>query len=155
MLAPATIQGRKIGDIEIAEIAGLMETNPGWGRWRLSKELAERWQWYAASGQLKDMAARTLLRKLDARGLIALPQPRCAPIRRRVDREPDWLDHVPPAPVVASLSALRPLQFQVVGPKDPDDRQFQRYLGQHHYLGYRGPVGHYVQLGIMRSCGAN
>ena len=94
-------------------------------------------------------------RKLHERGLIALPERRCAPVRRRVDPGPDWLDRVPPVPVVASLSALRPLQFQVVRPKDPDARLFQRYLCPHHDLGYRGPVGHYVQLGIMRSCGAN
>ena len=48
---------------------------------------------------------------------------------------------MPPEPVVASLRSLRPLQIQVVGPKDPDYRLFQRYLRQHHYLGHRGPVG--------------
>jgi hypothetical protein len=136
-----TIQGRRIGAAEIGEICGLMEQNPGWNRRRLSKALAERWHWYAASGQLKDMAARTLLGKLEDRGLIVLPPRRRAPVARRPDPGPDLFECVPPAPVEASLSSLRPLQIQVVGPKDADYRRFESYLRQHHYLGHRGPVG--------------
>ncbi len=74
-----TIQGRRIGGAEIAEIRGLIEQNPQWSRWRVSQALAQNWQWYAASGQLKDMAARTLLLKLHERGLIVLPERRRAP----------------------------------------------------------------------------
>lgn len=136
-----TIQGRRIGGAEIAEIRGLIEQNPGWHRRRLSEVLAERWHWYAASGQLKDMAARTLLLKLQERGLIVLPERRRAPVTRRLDPGPDLFDSLPAVPVVASLSSLRPLQIQVVGPKDADYRRFQSYLRQHHYLGHRGPVG--------------
>jgi hypothetical protein len=136
-----TIQGRRIGAAEIGEICGLMEQNPGWNRRRLSKALAERWHWYAASGQLKDMAARTLLGKLEDRGWIVLPPRRRAPVVRRSDPGLHLLEHEPPAPVEASLSSLRPLRIQVVGPKDAEYRRFQSYLRQHHYLGHRGPVG--------------
>jgi hypothetical protein len=58
-----------------------------------------------------------------------------------LDDGPELWESLPVAPVVASLSALRPLQIQVVRPKDPDYGLFQRYLRQHHYLGHRGPVG--------------
>ena len=152
MLEAETIQGRRISRVEIAEIQGLIEGHPQWSRRRLSEVVAERWQWYAASGQLKDMAARTLLLKLHERGLIALPERRRAPVRRRVDLGPDLLDALAPEPVVASLSSLRPLQIQVVGPKDPDYRLFQRYLRQHHYLGHGGPVGE--NLGYLIRSGA-
>jgi len=77
------LQGRKIGRAEIAQIQALIEANPQWSRWRLSQELAENWDWYSASGQLKDMAARTLLLKLHERKLIALPEPKQAPVVRR------------------------------------------------------------------------
>jgi hypothetical protein len=136
-----TIQGRRIGEAEIAQIRGLIEENLQWSRWRVSQALAQRWQWYAASGQLKDMAARTLLGKLHDRGLIVLPERRRAPVARRSDPGPDLFEAVPLVPVMASLSALQPLQIQVVGPKDADYRRFQGYLRQHHYLGHRGPVG--------------
>jgi hypothetical protein len=118
-----TIQGRRIGGVEIDEIRRLIEQNPGWHRRRLSEVLAERWHWYAASGQLKDMAARTLLLKLQERGLIVLPERRRAPVTRRLDPGPDLFDSLPAVPVVASLSSLRPLQIQVVGPKDRDYRR--------------------------------
>jgi hypothetical protein len=155
VLEAETIQGRKISRVEIAEISGLIEAHPRWSRRRLSEEVAQRWQWYAASGQLKDMAARTLLLKLQARGLITLPERRRAPVTRGLDAGPDLFDSLPPEPVVASLSALRPLQIQVVGPKQPDYRRFQRYLSEHHYLGHRGPVGENLGYLIKSSSGVD
>ena len=141
MFETETLQGRRIGGAEIAEIKELIEANPLWSRWRLSRVLAERWQWYAASGELKDMAARTVLLRLHERELIGLPVKRRGPPGRRTPLDPELGDGVPPEPVVSGLSALRPLQIQVVGPKGPDYPLFKRYLAQHHYLSYRGPVG--------------
>ena len=151
MLEDELIQGRKIGSREIGEIKGLIEANPLWHRRRLSVALAQRWQWYATSGQLKDMAARSLLLKLHERGLIVLPERRRAPPTRRSVATLDLLDWVPPQPVEASLSALRPLQIQVVGPKQPNYDEFQRYLARHHYLSYRGPIGENIGY-LIRSC---
>ena len=135
------VQGRKISRVEIAEIEALIEANPRWSRWRLSRVLAQRWQWYAASGQLKDMAARTLLLKLHQRELIRLPQRRQPPGRRGPPASPELFDALIPQTIIADLSSLRPLRIQVVRPKEPDYHRFQRYLVRHHYLGYGGPVG--------------
>jgi hypothetical protein len=145
------VQGRRIGSLEIGEIQGLIEANPLWSRWRLSVALAQRWQWYATSGQLKDMAARSLLLKLHERGLIVLPERRRAPVTRRLEATPDLLDLLPPQPVEASLSSVRPLRIQVVGPRQPNHHTFQRYLAQHHYLSYRGPVGENIGY-LIQSC---
>ena len=155
MLGTEIVQGRRIGGLEIAEIQALIEGNPRWSRWRLSRVLAQRWQWYAASGELKDMAARTLLLKLHERGLIALPERRRAPVTRGLDTGPDLFDSRPPEPVVASLSWLRPLKIQVVGPKHSDYRLFQRYLAQQHYLSYRGPVGENLAYLIRSGTGVD
>lgn len=141
MLDTEILQGRKISSVEIAEIGALIAANPLWSRYRLSRVLAQQWKWYATSGQLKDMAARTLLLKLHGRGLIALPERRRSPVVRGPQISPDLLDALPPEPLVAGLSSLRPLQIQVVGPRQPHYHAFQRYLAQHHYLGYGGPVG--------------
>lgn len=155
MLEVETIQGRQIGSVEIAEIQGLLAANPQWSRWRLSRVLAQRWQWYAASGQLKDMAARTLLLKLHERGLIGLPQRRQVPVGRSIEEEPDLFANVPPEPVGGSLSSVRPLQIQVVGPKQPDYDLFERYLSRHHYLGFRGPVGENIGYLIRSRAGVD
>lgn len=141
MLEAAILQGRKIGLAEIAQIQALIEANPQWSRWRLSQELAQNWDWYSASGQLKDMAARTLLLKLHERKLIALPERKQAPVVRRPRLGPDLFESLLPQPITAELSWLQPFRFQVVGPKQPDYHVFQRYLAQHHYLSFSGPVG--------------
>ena len=61
--------------------------HPDWSRWRFSRELARLWEWRTAHGQLKDLAARTLLLKLEQRGWIALPARRGAsPNRMRHKR---------------------------------------------------------------------
>jgi hypothetical protein len=155
MLECELVQGRRIGIVEIAEIRALIGGNPLWSRHRLSRALAGQWQWYAASGQLKDMAARSLLLKLHERGLITLPPRRRAPVRRSLDRERELFDSVVPEPVVASLSSLGPLQIQVVGPRQPDYDLFERYLCQHHYLGYRGPVGESLGYLIRSEAGVD
>lgn len=141
MLESEIIQGRRISSVEIAEIGGLIEANPRWSRWRLSRVLAEKWQWYASSGELKDMAARTLLLKLHQRKLIHLPERRREPAQRFAGVEPDLFDALTPAPITGELASVLPLEIRLVRPREPEYRRFQRYLAQHHYLSYGGPVG--------------
>jgi hypothetical protein len=149
------IQGREIGGTELNDIRSLIEANPSWSRRRLSETLAHRWGWYTASGVLKDMAARTLLIKLHERGLVVLPARRRAPVTRRTAVEPDLFECLRCEPLVANLSSLLPLQILVVGPKQPDYRQFQRYLRQYHYLGFRGPVGENVSYFVRSAAGVD
>lgn len=151
MLEDETLQGRRIGSSEISEIRELIAANPLWHRQRLSVVLAQRWQWYATSGQLKDMAARSLLLKLHERGLIVLPERRRAPARHRCVAVPDLFDSLPPEPVEGRLWSLRPLTIQLAGPRKPDYALFQKYLARHHYLGYGGPVGENLGY-LIRSC---
>lgn len=141
MLEPQIIQGRPIGSAEIGQIRELIAANPRWSRWRLSRVLAERWAWYSTSGQLKDMAARTLLLKLQQRQLIQLPERKRRPPRRGPRLEEDLFDPLVPEPIETELKALQPLRIEVVGPRHPDFHAFQRYLFHHHYLSYGGPVG--------------
>lgn len=85
MKTKETIQGRTVSPEDLSQIRALRELHPEWSRYRLSRELASRWAWYTTTGQLKDMACRTLLNKLSERGLIDLPDLRCAsPNRHRV-----------------------------------------------------------------------
>jgi hypothetical protein len=149
------VQGRRIGSREISQIQELIAANPLWSRWRLSVALAQCWQWYAPSGQLKDLAARSLLLKLHERRLIVLPERRRVPTQRRVEATADLFELHPPEPVEASLSSLSPLQIKVVGPRQPNYHTFQRYLVHHHYLGYRGPIGENRGYLIQSSTGVD
>jgi hypothetical protein len=67
------IQGRNIGPDDIQASQCLMMDNPNWGRSRLSVELCQRWGWKGPNQQIKDMACRTLLLKLERAGHIVLP----------------------------------------------------------------------------------
>jgi hypothetical protein len=155
VLENEVIQGRRIGSLELGQIRELIEANPLWSRFRLSVVLAQRWQWYAPSGQLKDMAARSLLLKLHDRGLIVLPKRRQTPVTRNCDTTPGLFDSLPPEPVESSLSSLHPLQIQVVGPRKPDYPVFQSYLARHHYLSYRGPIGENIGYLIRSRTGVD
>jgi len=75
MESPFTLQGRQIGADELATIRGLISAHPDWHRTRLSQELCRVWHWYNEAGRVKDIAARSLLRKLDHQDLIQLPAP--------------------------------------------------------------------------------
>ncbi len=77
-----TIQGRRLGPLDLQSLRQWVGNHPHWSRWRLSRELATRWDWRNEAGLLKDMAARTLLVKLQQRGLIELPPRRQVPTNR-------------------------------------------------------------------------
>ena len=62
------IQGRKLSGEDIWQVQGLLAEHPEWGRTRLSEELCRLWDWRNALGRPKDMAARTLLLKLERSG---------------------------------------------------------------------------------------
>ena len=73
MMVGMVMQGREVTARTSDLIRGLLAEHPTWGRTRLSEELCRRWDWRNAQGQLKDMAARTLLLKLERAGHIRLP----------------------------------------------------------------------------------
>ena len=59
------MQGRELNTSDIEGICGLLQAHPEWNRTRLSRELCALWDWRNAAGRPKDMAARTLLLKLE------------------------------------------------------------------------------------------
>ena len=134
------MQGRQIGEGDLALIRGLLDAHPEWNRTRLSRELCARWEWHNAHGRPKDMAARTLLLKLERAGHLRLPA-RCAPSpngRRNRLVEPIT---PPNEPIRVPLSEVRPLSIQVVAPGSDDARLFSGLLAHEHYLGHRNTVG--------------
>jgi cysteine synthase len=76
------VQGRAVRENDLHDLRQLMAAHPNWSRWRLSQQLCAQWNWRNAAGRLKDMAARSLLVKLDRRGLISLPARRQIPTNR-------------------------------------------------------------------------
>lgn len=125
---------------DLALIRDLLDEHPDWCRSRLSVELCERWAWRNAQGRLKDMAARTLLLKLERSGHLRLPARRSPSPNARRNRQ--VVPTPPPAePIRGDLRELRPLSVQVVAPGSEDLRLFNSLLAHEHYLGHRNTVG--------------
>ena len=73
MKKTTVIQERKTTNSDIELVQNLIADNPGWNRTRLSRELCRLWDWRNSRGQIKDMACRSFLLKLEQRGQITLP----------------------------------------------------------------------------------
>jgi len=139
------IQGRGLKSEDLAWIKQLICTHPEWGRFRLSVHIAQEWNWRNGAGQLKDMAARTLLLKLERRGLLQLPRrqrgggsrPARVPSAQQLGL---WKEAV----VEASLGEVRPIELAPIQ-STMQRRLVTRLLEQYHYLGYRRAVGENIQ----------
>lgn len=139
------VQGRWLAPEELEWIRGLISGHPEWGRSRLSVAIAQQWNWRNGAGQLKDMAARTLLLKLQRRGLIELPAPQSGGGSRGAARPSADPLALWPEPLIAQpLQQLAPVELVRVDGR-PERALLAQLLGQFHYLGYRRPVGENVQ----------
>jgi hypothetical protein len=138
MSSALLIQGRVVSDLELAELRALVDRNPGVSRYQLSLQLCSLWDWRNARGRPKDMAARTLMLKLERRGLLTLPPARWRqPVRAsRLRPEPP-----PDGDIQGVLGDLRPLEWTVVRPGHAARALFDGCLEHYHYLGFRGHVG--------------
>lgn len=140
MITETVIQGRLIGTTEVELIRRLIDENPDWHRTRLSRELCALWDWRNEAGRIKDMAARTLLLKLEQRGLVVLPPRRGPSVNALRNRSLPLCEH-DRTPIVGSLQTLLPLAIESVGGGCDDLDVFKSLLGRHHYLGLQNSVG--------------
>jgi hypothetical protein len=154
VLEPGIIQGRYIGKTEIEQVRGIIADHGQWSRRRISEHLAGLWEWRSASGQLKDMAARTLLLKLEERGWITLPARRRAPSNRMKGKAKmpgeetgELFARQDIAEVHCAVPELLPLSIEEISRERQAGKQavFSDLLERHHYLSHRGTVGENMQ----------
>lgn len=136
-----TIQGRELLPRDIELIRRLIADNPDWHRTRLSKHICQLWNWRTDKGLLKDMACRSMLRKLEQRQLIVLPAARTSGNRARKIKD---ISH-PTEPIIESLAQLRPIEIAMVAKRGHDDDLFHCLMDRYHYLGCRGHVGEHIK----------
>lgn len=143
---PLKIQGRFLTETEVNEIRIFLSDNPTWNRSRLSRELCELWNWRRPDGQLKDMACRELLRKLESRLLIKLPpRQRPGPGRSPVIESVA----VDKSHVACSFSDLKPVKVIDARISVQYEKAFNYLLKEYHYLSYGRPVGQNMKYLIL------
>lgn len=142
------VQGRSVRENDLHDLRQLMAAHPDWSRRRLSQQLCVRWKWRNAAGRLKDMAARSLLVKLEQRGLISLPARRQTPTNRMrlaVVAPRHW-DRTPRS---SSLEELGTLEVREVSAEPASRAELREALAQFHYLGSGGTVGENLQYLVL------
>jgi hypothetical protein len=134
------IQGRALRPADVAQIRDWLQAHPGSNRTRLSRELCRAWNWRNGAGRLKDMAARSLLLKLEAQGHIELPPRRTASVNALRNRQIPHIDH-DQSPIEGPLQSVQPVRVQPVAQGSSGAVLFQFLLQRYHYLGHRNCVG--------------
>jgi len=133
------VQGRDLLPEDLAYIGKQIADHPDWHRTRLSREICAAWNWTDEVGRPKDMACRTMLLKLERRGLLTLPPRRKPSINHYRGKSFQ--------PVLHSTcvldTALRTLQPITLINADRGDEAAlsQTLLSQYHYLGFTTRVG--------------
>jgi len=137
MQAEIVCQGRHLSAEQLSWLRQWIARHPDWSRRRLSRVLCQEWDWRNRRGQIKDFAARSLLEKLAARGLIVLPalqlqrsHPRPKPGRAMVEQ---W----PREPVREPVPELLPLEWLIPKAGQEVAHRFDAYVQTYHYLGLR------------------
>lgn len=146
------IQGRRVSPEDLLEIRTCLTEHPSWHRTRLSRELCQRWGWRNEAGQLKDMACRTLLLKLQARGWIQLPARQRVAVNGSRNRSPVAVPH-DDSPLHGTLETLGPLRVEPVSPGSPSAQLFQYLLHRYHYLSHRNCVGENLKYLVSQGQG--
>lgn len=134
--------GRRISDQEIEQIKETVDLCWRLSRYELAQTISENLGWYTASGSLKVDACVKLLEKLQAEGILQLPEKRSStkPNQRSI---PITARTAPAADIGCKLKQLDFVKLQVVS--EPQDiKLWQEYVSRYHYLGYRKPFGYYL-----------
>jgi len=109
----------------------------------IARTLCELLEWTRPNGGLKNHECRQLLERLQAEGLLKLPEVRNLGGRgpRRVDVSGAGSE---PAPIECAASECEPLEL-VVAEGRAESRRWREQMEQYHYLGCRVPFGAHLR----------
>lgn len=131
------VRGRTISAADIGMVRQLIREHGSGGRTRVAGILAERWDWRQPNGRLKARACAEVLRALDVRGLIELPEARFVRCRSPAPVAAPQLDT---RPIRGALKDWLPFRFELL--EDSQRGALWKYvIGKYHYLGFRHLVG--------------
>jgi hypothetical protein len=132
--------GREVTASEVELIRQMVELFPNLRRNELAATVCEHMGWRAATGRSKLTACLRLLERLEAEGLVTLPEKRgYRTFRARGPVRSARTD--PRAEVAVSLTELGTVRLEVVPARSEDEAMWNEYVARYHYLGYRKPFG--------------
>jgi hypothetical protein len=146
------VQGREITPADIGYIRELLVSYPIWHRTQISRELCRVWNWRNTNGQLKDMACRTLMLKLERAGYITLPARCKAPVNHYRGTYVIPIDHSTQE-ISCNLKSLSGIKIILVQTRSDYHSLFNYLLSRYHYLGHRTTVGENMKYLITDEVG--
>jgi len=143
------VQGRDLPPSDIAYIGKQIAEHPEWHRTRLSREICAAWAWQDEVGRPKDMACRTMLLKLERRGLLTLPPPKRPNVNQFRGKSFQPVLHDPSA-LKTTLRAIQPIVL-IGADREGEAQLWQTLLTQYHYLGFTTRVGQSLRY-VAKAC---
>ncbi|MCP5044589.1 MAG: DUF4338 domain-containing protein [bacterium] len=141
-----TYRGRTVGQEDVVFIRELIATHPELSRRQLSYKLCEAWDWVQPNGRMSDMVCRGLMLALHRAGHIELPAVRRRPPNNITARARPKAVEIDRSPIRCALSELGPLRVLQVRRSGAEERLLEGLLEEHHYLGYKRPVGEHLKF---------
>jgi hypothetical protein len=134
-----TFCGRTFSGGELALMRQIALEFSALGISEIARTICELLDWKRPSGGLKNHECRQLLERLQADGLLKLPDLRKLGGKgpRRADRSRPCLE---PAPVECAASECEPLEMALVE-GEAESRRWREQVDRYHYLGWRVPFG--------------
>lgn len=138
-------RGREIREKDLAAIKEIVAEYFSAGRRRISRELSKYWGWYQPNGELKDMACREILLRLERAGHIKLPPPRLTQNGNNHKRKKEnkcliSLPGIEEEYLEGQLKDFLPIKLELI--KSGKGHQLWNSLvARYHYQGYRRIVG--------------
>lgn len=144
--------GRVFSRDEFHLVRQIISDYPGLSVHELSLTVCELLDWKRPNGRLKAYECRAWLEELSAAGWVTLPAlQRCGP------KGPHHIAKIAPtiwqAEACGPVGGLKPLRLDVVEAGSADSARFRGWIEQHHYLGYRVPVGANLRYLVRSSSG--
>lgn len=131
--------GRQISSGEIHQIKETVDTFWRLSRQEIAETVCEHLGWHTVSGGNKVDACLKLLKRLEDRGILRLPDKRGTP--KMTFKAPEITDRTAPqAEVSGKLSGIGPVMLRVIKQRQ-EAEIFNEYVSRYHYLGYKKPFG--------------
>lgn len=138
---PITIRNRLIGNSELKHIRDLVDTHWHKGRTAISHILCEAWDWRQSNGQIKGMACRDMLLRLERMNYIQLPAPKFRTVNRiNISPLKDQYTISHASALTGRIDSYRKIDIELARTKDKR-KLWDSLVHNYHYLACKPIVG--------------
>lgn len=141
---PLKLEGRVFSKEDVEVISRIITNHPSTTRADLSRIVCREFNWSHDDGRIKETRCRVAMLRMHEKGLIALPEARRNP-QKKTGYAPT-LETNPKSDIFTGVKELSPLEITVVDSRTRKlSNNWNTYMDQYHYLGFRATSGHQIR----------